>query len=160
MRKTDAALIATATVLSAALIGSKWRPSPDEPRNMVWYATLHKPSWRPSGATIGTAWTALDILMAYSGSRLLAARPSPARTTAVASWATATTGLALYPFLMFGRHRLGAALASVVGMLAATTTTVATAASVDKRAAAALLPLTAWLTLAGILQEEIWRHNR
>lgn len=160
MRKPEAALLATATVLAAALIGSRWRPSPDEPANIAWYASLQKPAFRPSGATIGIAWTGLDILMAYAGTRLLAAPPTRSRTTALAAWATAVSGLAAYPFLMFGQRRLGAALASVVGMQAATITAVGAAASVGKRAAAALLPLTAWLTLAGILQEEIWRHNR
>lgn len=45
-------------------------------------------------------------------------------------------------------------------MQAATVTAVASGASVDKRAAAALFPLTAWLSLAGVLQKEIWRLNR
>ena len=112
------------------------------------------------GATIGIAWTALDILMAYAGTRLLAAPPTKSRTTALAAWVTAVSGLVAYPFLMFGQRRLGPALARVVGMQAATVTAVASGASVDKRAAAALLPLTAWLTLAGVLQEEIWRLNR
>lgn len=61
---------------------------------------------------------------------------------------------------MFGQRRLGPALARVVGMQAATVTAVASGASVDKRAAAALFPLTAWLSLAGVLQKEIWRLNR
>ncbi len=160
MRKTDAALLATGAVLAAALVGSRWRPSPDEPGNALWYARLSKPEFRPSGAVIGSAWTVLDITLAYAGARLLAAPPTPPRTTALAGWGTAVTGLALYPFLMFGQRRLGAALGSVVGMLAATLTAVAAGATVDRKAAGALLPLVGWLGFAGVLQEEIWRRNR
>ena len=160
MRKNEAALVATGVVLAAAFAGSRYRPSPDEPRNAIWYASLHKPSFRPPGPLIGVAWTALDILLAYSGTRLLAAPPSPVRTTALTGWGVSVSGLAIYPWLMFGRHRLGAGLAAVLGMLGGTLTAVGAGATADRRAAGALLPLVAWLGFAGVLQEEIWRRNR
>ena len=121
---------------------------------------LEKPSFRPSGPTIGMAWMALDVLLAYGGTRLLAAPPTRSSRIAASGWATAIVGLALYPWLMFGQRRLGAALASVVGMFGGAITAVAAGASVDRRAAKALLPLVAWLGFAGVLQEEIWRRNR
>ncbi len=156
MRKNSAALIATGAVLTAAAAGSRYTPA--NVRNAVWYAWLDKPSFRPSGPVIGAAWGVLDVLLAYAGTRLLEAPPTPAKQTATAGWATAVGGLALYPWLMFGRHRNGAALAAVMAMLAGTLTAVTV--SPDRRASRALLPLVGWLGFAGILQEEIWRRNR
>jgi tryptophan-rich sensory protein len=158
MRKNDAAAIAVGAVLAAAVLGS--RHSPTSVRDLVWYERLEKPSYRPPGAAIGAAWTALDILLAYAGARLLAAPASPTQRVATAGWSTAVSGLVLYPWLMFGRKRLGWALGSVVWMLGGTVTAVAAGASVDRTAAKALLPLVGWLGFAGVLQEEIWRRNR
>ena len=157
MRKNAAALIATSAVLAAAIGGS--RHTPANPGDAVWYARLDKPSFRPPGPVIGAAWTVLDVLLAYAGTRLLEAPSSPAKRAATAGWATAVTGLAAYPWLMFGRHRLGAALGSVMVMLGGTLVAVGAGASADRRASKALLPLVAWLGFAGVLQEEIWRRN-
>jgi tryptophan-rich sensory protein len=157
MHKNDAALLATGAVLAAALIGGRFNPA--NVRDATWYAHLEKPEFRPSPPVIGAAWTALDVLLAYAGTRLLSTPPqAPGRQAAVAGWGTAVGGLVLYPWLMFGRHRLGAALGAVAVMLGGTLTAVA--ASPDRRAARALLPLLGWLGFAGVLQEEIWRSNR
>ena len=154
--RNSAALIATGAVLTAAAVGSRYTPA--TARNAIWYAWLDKPSYRPSGPTIGAAWGVLDVLLAYAGTRLLEAPPTPQKQTATAGWAAAVAGLAIYPWLMFGRHRNGAALATVVAMLSGTLTAVAI--SPDRRASRALLPLLGWLGFAGVLQEEIWRRNR
>ena len=159
MRKNDAALLATGIVLAAAIAGSRYRPTPDQPGNAAWYKGLDKPTYRPSGPTIGVAWTVLDGLLAYAGTRMLTAPPSPARTTALAGWGTAVAGIPVYQILMFGRHRLGPALGAVAGMLAGTLTAVGAAATFDRRAAGAMAPLVAWLGFAGLLQEELWRRN-
>ncbi len=160
MRKTDATLIATGAVVLAAIAGSRFGPTSRQVGNAVWYATLRKPEYRPSGPTIGAAWMGLDVLLSYAGGRLLAAPPSPARQTAVAGWGATVLGLAAYPWLMFGQRRLGAALAAALGMFGATLTAAAAGSTVDRKAAGALLPLLAWLGFASVLQEEIWRRNR
>lgn len=158
MRKNDAAALAVGAVLAAAIAGS--RHSPANSRDAAWYMRLDKPRFRPPGPVIGAAWTALDVLLAYAGSRLLAAPPTPAQRVAATGWASAVSGLVLYPWLMFGQKRLGAALGSVLYMLGGTLAAVGAGASVDRRATRALLPLVAWLGFAGVLQEEIWRRNR
>lgn len=160
MRKGDAAILATGAVLLAAAAGFRYRPTPDQLGNTLWYARLDKPSFRPSGPAIGAAWTVLDGLMGYAGTRLIAAPASRARATALTGWGVAVSGLFLYPWLMFGRHRLGGAMVAVVAMLGGTVTAVGAGASVDRRAAGALTPLVAWLVFAGVLQEELWRRNR
>ena len=157
MHKNDAAALATGAVLLAAFVGGRYGPA--NVRDATWYARLEKPTFRPSPPVIGAAWTALDILLAYAGTRLLSAPPQArGRNAAVAGWGTAVSGLVLYPWLMFGRHRLGAALGAVGVMLGGALTAVTT--SPDRRASRALLPLLGWLGFAGVLQEEIWRNNR
>lgn len=158
MRKNTAALVATGAVLAAAVAGSRY--SPANPRDAIWYAWLEKPRFRPPGPAIGAAWTVLDILLAYSGTRFLQAPPSPARQAATAGWLTSVAGLFAYPWLMFGRHRLGAALGSVCLMMGGTLVAVIAGAEADRRASRALVPLIGWLGFAGVLQEEIWRRNR
>ncbi len=160
MRKTDATLLATGAVLTAAILGARHRPSPDQPLNMAWYAALEKPSWRPSGPTIGAAWMALDALLAYAGSRLWTGPATKARLTARLGWTGAVAGIAIYPWTMFGRHKNGEALAVVGAMTASAITGVVGAAKVDRTAAKAMLPLIGWLLFAGALQEEIWRRER
>ena len=80
MRKKDAAAVAIGAVLVAAIAGS--RHSPANVRDAVWYARLEKPSFRPPGAAIGAAWTVLDVLLAYAGTRLLSAPASPSQRVA------------------------------------------------------------------------------
>jgi tryptophan-rich sensory protein len=69
-------------------------------------------------------------------------------------------GVAGFPFVLFGRKRLDEALQVTAGMVATAAATSAAAATVDRRAAYASLPLLGWLMFAAVLQEEVWRRNR
>ena len=159
MRKETAAVAAAAAVLAAARVGAMYNPGPGQPRTASWYARLQKPGFTPSGAVIGAAWTGLDVLLCVAGYRLLSAPPTPERNVAVGFWAASITGLAGWPFLFFGRKRIGASLAALGGMLASATGAVLTASRVDALAASAIAPLVGWLGFAGLLNEEIWRRN-
>ncbi len=157
--KETAAVLATAAVLGAARFGARYNPGPAQPRTAAWYARLDKPSWTPPGAVIGAAWTALDLLLCVAGYRLLAAPPSDERRTALGLWGVTVAGLAFWPYLFFGRKRLGESLGALGGMLGAAAGAVAAASRVDRVAAAAVAPLIGWLSFAGLLNEEIWRRN-
>ena len=152
-----AAVIATGAVLLAVAAGSRFRP--DTGRSGGWYASLRKPSYRIKGAANGAVYAALDGLTAYAGTRLIAALPSPARTVAVAGWGAGVAGFFLYPWVMFGRHRLDGGLAVVAGMMAGTVAAVTAGLSVDRKASAALVPVLAWLGFSAVLQEETLRRN-
>lgn len=159
MRRETSALIAAAAVLGAARIGARYNPGPGQPRTAAWYARLDKPSFTPPGAVIGAAWTGLDLLLCVAGYRLLAAPPSPRRRTTLGLWGLSVSGLAVWPYLFFGRKRLGESVVALGGMLAVAAGGVAAAARVDTLAAAAIAPLVGWLGFAGLLNEEIWRRN-
>jgi benzodiazapine receptor len=159
MRKIIAALISGSAVFTAQSLGARYSPTPNNPRTAAWYAGLRKPSFTPPGPVFGVAWTGLDALLGYSGYRLLAAAPSAKRTTALAAWSLNLLGIAGFSWVLFGRKRLGEALGVTAGMVATSAASVATAATVDRRAAAADLPLLAWVLFATVLQEEVWRRN-
>ncbi len=159
MREKTAAFVAAAAVLSPARVGARYNPGPGEPRTAAWYARLDKPSWTPPGAVIGVAWTGLDLLLCVAGYRLLAAPPSRERRTALGLWGLSVSGLVLWPYLFFGRKRLGESLGALGGILGAAAGAVAAASRVDGMAAAAIAPLVGWLGFAGALNEEIWRRN-
>jgi tryptophan-rich sensory protein len=160
MDRGTAAVAAGTAVLAAQAIGSRSAPTPNHPRTALWYALLRKPAFTPPGPVFGIAWTLLDTLLGYSGYRLLTARPSVARQTALGLWGLNVLGVGSFSWVLFGRKRLDAATGVSGAMLASAIGAVAASAEVDRKAGLALLPLTAWLIFATLLQEEVWRRNR
>ena len=159
MDKTSAALLAGSAVVTAAIIGGRHAPSPTHPRTALWYAKLDKPSFTPPGPVFGGAWSVLYPLLGWAGYRLLKAAPSPKRNSAVAAWGANVAGIALHPYLLFGRKQLGASTAALTVETAAALTLVATASRVDKAVARAQVPLALWTAFADLLNEELWRRN-
>ena len=152
-----ALLMAAGAVVAAAGVGRRY--GPQHPREAVWYAQLRKPPFTPPGAVIGAAWSVLDTLLVVSGTRLLRAAPGRTRNAAMGCWGLTVAGLGGYPWMFFGRKRLGASTAVVGGMAASAVGLVATAAQVDRPAAWASVPLVAWLAFAGLLSGEVLRRN-
>lgn len=160
MRRTTAATLAGGSVIAAQLSGARYTPSPGQPVTAAWYAALRKPAFTPPGPVFGLAWTALDVLLGYAGYRLLVSPPSTNRTVALGAWSLNVLGVAGFSWVLFGRKRLDEALQVTAGMVATAATTTAAAATVDRRAAYASLPLLGWVMFAALLQEEVWRRNR
>lgn len=160
MKPTTAALAATTAVLTAAIAGSRFGPTPGRPATAAWYARLRKPPFTPPGPAFGAAWTVLDGLLCYSGARLLTRPPSPRRHAALGLWGLNVLGVGGFSYVLFGRKKLGAALGVTTAMVATSAAFVATAQKTDQKAAAAGLPLAVWTLFAAVLQEEVWRRNR
>jgi tryptophan-rich sensory protein len=157
MDKTTAALVSVASVASAAVVGANF--GPQRPREAAWYGALRKPSYTPSGSTIGIAWGVLETLLAVTGYRLLTKPNGTARSVALASWAATLAGLAGYPATFFGGKKLGASAAVATAMCASTAATAVTASRVDEVAAVSMTPLVLWTGFAVLLSEELWRRN-
>ena len=160
MRQTTAAALAGSAVIAAQVSGARYNPSPAHPGTAAWYAALRKPSFTPPGPVFGLAWTALDALLGYGGYRLLLARPSDKRTVALGAWSLNLVGIAGFSWVLFGRKRLDQALEVTAAMVATAAATSVAAATVDRRAGYACLPLLGWVMFAAVLQEEVWRRNR
>ena len=144
-------------VAAAALVGGTF--GPQEPGAAAWYLTLRKPKLTPPGPAIGGIWMVLYALLGVAGGRLLRAPPTQARRAALAGWGATVAGIGLFPYMFFGRKRLGGSAMVSAGMLAAATTAAAASARVDRTAALCFAPVSVWVALATVLSEELWRRN-
>jgi benzodiazapine receptor len=126
----------------------------------LWYRRLAKPRFNPPDRVFGPVWTALYALMSYSAYRIWRKRSSPERTRALTLWGAQLGLNGLWSPLFFGSHRPRAALADLVGLAAAIGAYIAAAAKVDRVAALLMAPYAAWVSFAGVLNEEIVRLNR
>jgi len=157
-RTAAAALAATAVVAPA--IAALGKRASNSLSTKVWYALLRKPRFNPPKAAFPVVWTALDGALAVGAYRL-ARRPStPERNRALALFAANVAMITGWSKLFFGRHDLGAAAVGSAAIAATATAYVAAARPVDKPAAAAGVPLVAWVGFATVLSTAIWRMNR
>ncbi|CAH2601155.1 Tryptophan-rich sensory protein [Rhodovastum atsumiense] len=160
MRTSIAALLAGGAVATATVLGGRYSPGPQRPATARWYAALDKPSWTPSGATIGTVWSVVNTCLTVAGTRLLIARPSPQRGQALALWGFNVASIWAWQSVFFGARRLGASAAYNAAMIGTGVAYVAAARRVDGLAAAAGVPYPSWVSIAGLLATQIWQRNR
>jgi benzodiazapine receptor len=157
-RPAAAALAATA-IVAPALASLSDRPSRSL-STKVWYALLRKPRFNPPKAVFPVVWTVLDGALALGAYRL-ARRPStPERNRALGLFAANVAMITGWSKLFFGRHDLGAAALGSAAITATASAFVAAARPVDRPAAAAGVPLVAWVTFATVLSTTVWRMNR
>jgi tryptophan-rich sensory protein len=149
--------LAVGAVAAAGLLGA--RNGPQRPLTGLWYAVLRKPGFTPPGPVIGAAWSALELLLAATGYRLLRAADTPERSAALTAWVATLGGLAGYPLAFFGQKRLALSTGVSGAMLASATGLTLAARKVDRPSAAMTIPLMLWLAFATVLSEEIWRKN-
>ena len=143
-----------------ALVGRRNAPDPSHPRIDRWYHRLDKPGFTPPDPVFGAVWPVLEIMFAAGGYRLLRAAPTPARNAAVGLWLADSAMIGGWTQLFFRERRLGPSTAAAGAMAVTGAAYVATAWRVDRPAAGAGVPLTAWLGFATLLAEEVWRRNR
>jgi benzodiazapine receptor len=126
-----------------------------------WYDALSKPSWTPSGGTIGLVWAVLFACIAAS----LALLDAKVGILAIGPWLTAAilanwlTNQA-YTYFQFTRHDwfgagIDAALVAVTAFAV-----VALAWKVSKPAAWLFVPYGLWATFATYLSFLFWSLNR
>jgi tryptophan-rich sensory protein len=154
LSKPAAAALAATAIVVPALAALGKTPS-NSLSTRIWYALLRKPRFNPPQAAFPIVWTALDSALAVGAYRL-ARQPNRALGLFAANVAMITG----WSRLFFGRHHLGAAAAGSAAIAATATAYVAAARPVDKPAAAAGVPLVAWVGFATVLSTAIWRMNR
>ncbi|WP_167649568.1 TspO/MBR family protein [Polymorphobacter fuscus] len=154
-----AACLAVGVVIGALAVGSRASPSPANPQTRRWYDRLHKPGFTPPAPVFALAWPLIQTAQAYSGYRLLRAKSSPDRRTALALWGANQVGIAGWSEVFFGQRAPGWATAGSAVLEGSAIGLVAVGQRVDRRAATAGLPLVAWVGFATLLAEEIWRRN-
>jgi tryptophan-rich sensory protein len=159
LSRPAAAVLAATALVAPALVAVLDKPSRHW-STRVWYALLRKPSFHPPKSVFAVVWTALDGALALGAYRL-ARKPSTAqRNRALGLFATNVALIAGWPRLFFGRHRLGASAVGSAAIAATASAYVAAAKPVDRPAAAAGVPLVAWVAFATVLGTALWRMNR
>jgi translocator protein len=159
LSRAAAAAVVAVSVAAPALLGRRNAPGPAHPAIDRWYRGLRKPAFTPPDPVFGAVWPAVETALAYGGYRLLRKPPGAARNASLGLWLLNTGMIAGWTELFFRRRRLGAGAGAAAAMLAGGVGYVAAAAEVDKKAAAAGVPLVAWLGFATLLAEEVWRRN-
>ncbi len=124
-----------------------------------WYAELNKPAWNPPSWIFGPVWTLLYVMMAVAAWRIWLrggwSRQRIPLTLFLVQWALN----ALWTPLFFGLHLLGWAFAEILVLLVFILLTIRSFWTVDRIAAALLVPYAVWVAFASVLNFVIWRMN-
>lgn len=147
---------------AAAYLGTRAYPAHRLSRTRLWYRTLDKPAFNPPDWVFGPVWSVLYALIATSGYRVWRARDDRqprTRSAALALWAAQLGLNAAWTPIFFGARRPRLALADLGALIAAVGGYTMLARKVDRPAAMLMAPYLAWLTFAGVINEEIVRRN-
>jgi benzodiazapine receptor len=145
------AAVTTATALAGSLTGDF---------ESSWYRQLRKPSWQPSGRTIGLVWASLYALTAISAALLLQApRRGPRRLLGGLFGLQYLLNAAFTPILT-RRRDLALATADSALLWATLSSLAGLSWRVRRAATLLLLPSVVWTALATFLSWTLWRQNR
>ncbi len=124
----------------------------------TWYPTLNKPSWTPSGATIGAIWTILYTVMGIAA-WIVWRRGSGGRQRPLEIYALQLLLNAGWSALFFGLRSPGLALLEICILWLAILATSLTFWKVSKLAGVLMVPYLIWVGFAGVLNALIWKMN-
>jgi translocator protein len=124
----------------------------------TWYPSLEKPSWTPSGSTIGVIWTILYILMGIAA-WVIWRRHSEGRQLSLAIYALQLLLNLGWSGLFFGLRSPGLALIEIGVLWLAILATSVAFWKVSKLAGVLMIPYLSWVTVAGVLNALIWKMN-
>ena len=124
----------------------------------TWYPSLDKPSWTPSGATIGSVWTILYTFMGIAA-WIVWRSGSGGRQRPLAIYALQLLLNAGWSALFFGLRSPGLALLEIGILWLAILATSVTFWKVSKLAGVLMVPYLIWVGFAGVLNALIWKMN-
>ncbi len=148
-------VLALAAVVAASLLGQL----ATFPNLAPWYAGLAKPAFNPPNWIFAPVWTALYLLMAFAGWRILRQRPSPARRTALVLFFGQLALNVAWSWMFFAAHSPLLGLVNVIPQWLLIVASIVAFARLDRPAAWCLAPLAAWVGYAAILNGAIWWLN-
>ncbi|MGB2656597.1 MAG: TspO/MBR family protein [Pseudolabrys sp.] len=121
-----------------------------------WYAGLAKPPFNPPNWIFAPVWTLLYIMVAVAGWRTWQRGP---RSAAMAVWFIQLALNFVWSPVFFGAHRISAALAVIVALLATIIAFIVMAWPRDRIAALLFAPYAAWVGFATLLNGALWYLN-
>jgi len=125
----------------------------------TWYAGLAKPPFNPPDWVFGPVWTALYLMIAVAGWRVWRRRSESGAWLALGAWGVQLSLNLSWSMLFFGARMIGAALVEIAVLLAAILITAALFWRIDRIAGVLLVPYTAWVGFATVLNAALWRLN-
>jgi tryptophan-rich sensory protein len=156
MRKNGVDFIALAVsivlVAGAASFGALFSPGD-------WYAGLVKPSFNPPNWIFGPVWTALYFMMAVAAWLVWRRRDAQPVTLALAVYLVQLALNALWSWLFFGLHAMGAAFIDICLLWLLILATLVLFWRVHRWAGALLAPYLAWVGFAAVLNFALWQLN-
>ncbi len=124
-----------------------------------WYFALKKPSWTPSGSTIGAVWTVLYAMIGVSGFLVWRKGGFGEQAVPFMLYFVQLILNVLWSAVFFGMKSPGTAFLEIVLLWVAILLTVIAFYHSSKLAAALLVPYLAWVTFAAGLNYVIWNMN-
>jgi translocator protein len=125
----------------------------------AWYPTLIKPSWTPSGPTIGMVWTFFYTSMGIAAWIVWRNGGIGARRRPLGLYAIQLVLNAGWSALFFGLRSPGLALFEIAILWIVILATAVTFWKVSKLGGALMAPYLIWVSFAGVLNAIIWRLN-
>jgi tryptophan-rich sensory protein len=127
----------------------------------TWYPQLHKPTWTPSGQTIGRVWSVLYFLMALAGWLVWKQAGFTTRSRMAMIAFAIQLGLnLLWSVCFFGLQSPGLAVIELLILEAAIIWTLVLFGKIHYGAAVLFVPYAMWVAFAGVLNANIWWLNR
>jgi translocator protein len=137
----------------AGAFGSRFPPG-------EWYLRLDKPPWTPPGWVFGPVWILLYALMGTAAWMVWRERGWSGGALPLALFTAQLVLNALWPWLFFGLHRPGLALADLALLLGVLLPTALAFRRARPAAGALLVPYLLWASFALALNASIWLRNR
>ena len=125
----------------------------------TWYPTLIKPTWTPSGVTIGTVWAILYTLMGIAAWIVWCHGGVGMQRRPLGIYAIQLLLNAGWSALFFGLRSPGLALFEIGALWIAILATVATFWQVSRAAGVLMMPYLSWVVFAAVLNAIIWWLN-
>lgn len=123
------------------------------------YLQLNRPEWAPPAGVFGPVWTALYSMMALAV--WLVSREGSARAGNVpyVLFCAQLVANALWSWLFFTWHQGMLAFIEILVLLALIAATIVSFSTVNRLAAALLVPYMLWVCFATVLTYSVWQRN-
>jgi len=135
-------------VVTAAWMGSSFEAG-------EWYEAITKPAWTPPPWVFAAAWSVLYVLMALA-MWLVWESGHGNRLGALIIWLVQLVFNVAWPWLFFGLHRSGFAMAELALLIGLVILCIKAFSSASGVAALLLVPYLLWLVFALALNFSIW----
>ena len=138
------------------IVGSVWTKDTVS----TWYPTLVKPSWTPPDWIFGPVWSALYIMIGFSGWLIYRGQYSQKRTLALMLYGGQLALNFIWSFLFFFLRSPILGLIDIVLLCLFISLTIMKAWPVRPLASLLLIPYLVWVMYAASLNAGIWWLNK